>query len=185
MNEDKVYEIDQILQEMRSDYWRNLEEVEDAGGVSGREFLIVRCGDKRYGFPATNCREVLKLPRLVHVPRLPMHLRGIFNLRGEIVVVTDVCPLLARDAQDIRDHFRLVIVEEGSIKTAMLVEFVDGLMRIEDDQVEPLAEGAGSGSRDLIIGKVVEGEDVLVLLDLGSLLAKPELLVDQKGQAGV
>lgn len=183
MNEEKVYEIDQILQEMRSDYWRNLEEVEAAGGVAGSEYLVVRCGGKRYGFPATNCREVLKLPRLVHVPRLPVHLRGIFNLRGEIVAVTDICPLLANDPQEIHERYRLVIVEGGGIKTALLVEFVEGLIRIEDEQVESLAEGAGSGIRDLIAGKVVDGEDVLVLLDLASLLVRPELLVDQKGQA--
>lgn len=183
MRENQNYEIDQILQEMRSDYWRNLEAVEEAGGAAGTEYLIVRCGDRRYGFPATNCREVLKLPRLVHVPRLPSHLRGIFNLRGEIVAVTDICPLLAHDGQGISEHFRLVIVEEGLIKTALLVEVVEGLRRIDDDQVEPLAEGAGAGMRDLVSGKLVDGDDVLVLLDISNLLDRPELVVDQKDQS--
>jgi purine-binding chemotaxis protein CheW len=183
MRENKNYEIDQILQEMRSDYWRNLEAVEEGGGVTGAEYLIVRCGNKRYGLPATNCREVLKLPRVVHVPRLPEYLRGIFNLRGEIVAVTDISPLLGQPGQKLQEGCRLVIVEEGVLKTALLVELVEGLMRVEEEEIEQLAEGAGKGARDLVAGKLVDGEEVLVLLDLGNLLERPELIVDQKEQA--
>jgi purine-binding chemotaxis protein CheW len=183
MRENQGYEIEQILHDMRADYWRNLEAVEDGVGGSRTEYLIIRCGGNRYGLPAANCREVLKLPRLVRVPRLPDHLRGIFNLRGEIVAVTDVCPLLGQSMQTLSDHFRLVVVEQGMIKTALLVKVVEGLVGIDDEQIEPLAEGAGTGARDLIAGKVVQEEDVLVLLDLNKLLDRPEMIVDQKEQA--
>lgn len=182
MDENHGYEIEQILQEMRADYWRNLEAEEEGAGAVATEYLIVHCGNKRYGLPAANCREVLKLPRLVHVPRLPEHLCGIFNLRGEIVAVTDMCPLLGLGAQSVRDDFRLVVVEVGALKTALLVEVVEGLSGVNLEQVEALAEGAGVGARDLILGKLVEDEDVLVLIDLGGLMARPELVVDQKQQ---
>ncbi|MGK2945057.1 MAG: chemotaxis protein CheW [Desulfuromonadales bacterium] len=185
MHEGQSYEIEQILQEMRTDYWRNLEAVQDVGGGSVSEYLVIRCGTKRYGLLAANCREVLKMPRLVRVPRLPEHLRGIFNLRGEIVVVTDLCPLLGQGAQVIHDGFRLVVIEAGSIKTALLAEFTEGLVSIEEGQVEPLAEGSGTGFRDLVFGKVMQGEEVLVLMDLGKLLGRPELIVDQKEKAEV
>lgn len=183
MQEKQGYEIDQILQEMRADYWRTLEAEDHGATLSTAEYLIIRCGGKRYGLPAAYCREVLKLPHLVRVPRLPLHLRGIFNLRGEIVAVTDLCPLLGQGPQAAHDHFRLVVVEERAIKTALLVEVVEGLSSIVLEQVEPLAEGAGTGARDLITGKVVQGEDVLVLLDLGRMLGRPEMIVDQKEQA--
>ena len=158
MRENQGYEIDQILQEMRADYWRNLEAVEEGAGCSRTEYLIIRCGDNRYGLPAASCREVLKLPRLVRVPRLPEHLRGIFNLRGEIVAVTDVCPLLGQNVQELRDDFRLVVVEAGAIKTALLVAVVEGLVGVDEDQVEPLAEGAGAGAK----GRIHERRDTRV-----------------------
>ncbi len=180
MHENQGYEIDQILQEMRTDYWRNLEAAEEGVGGSKTEYLIICCDNSRYGLLAENCREVLKLPHLVRVPRLPEYLRGIFNLRGEIVVVTDMCPLLGQETQKIHDNFRLVVVEEGAIKTALLVEIVEGMASIDEGAIESLADGAGAGARDLIFGKVVQGEDVLVLLDISKLLERPELIVDQK-----
>ena len=94
-----------------------------------------------------------------------------------------MCPLLGQAAQEVQDSFRLVIVAEGAIKTALLVAVVEGLVGIDEEQTEPLAEGAGAGARDLISGKVVQGDDVLVLLDLSKLLGRPELIVDQKDQA--
>ncbi len=183
MQDKQGYEIDLILQEMRTDYWRNLEAVAEDSGGAKTEYLIICCGNNRYGLPAGSCREVLKLPRLVRVPRLPEHLRGIFNLRGEIVAVTDICPLLGQGAQTIHESFRLVVVEAGSIKTALLVEVVEGLTKVSEEQVEPLADGAGAGARDLLVGKVVQGEETLVLLSLDKLLERPELTVDQKEQA--
>ncbi len=182
MDEKHNYEIEQILQEMRADYWRTLETAEESTQASETEYLIVRCGNHRYGLPAANCREVLKLPRLVRVPRLPGHLCGIFNLRGEIVAVTDMCPLLGLAAQKARADFRLVVVEAGPLKTALLVEFVEGLTRIDGEQVEAMAEGSAAGARDLISGKFVQGEEVLVLLNLQGLMMRPELVIDQKQQ---
>ncbi|NIQ11162.1 MAG: hypothetical protein GWO23_16510, partial [Gammaproteobacteria bacterium] len=52
-------EIDEILQEMRSDYWRTLEESEDGNVSAGTEFLTIRTNGIRYGLPASFCREVL------------------------------------------------------------------------------------------------------------------------------
>jgi purine-binding chemotaxis protein CheW len=182
MDEKHDYQIEQILQEMRADYWRNLEAEEESVGAIETEYLIVHCGNNRYGLPAANCREVLKLPRLVRVPRLPGHLCGIFNLRGEIVAVTDLCPLLNLEAQVARGDFRLVVVEAGSLKTALLVEVVEGLISIGTEQIEALAEGSGAGARDLLSGKVVQDEGALVLINLGGLMMRPELVVDQKQQ---
>lgn len=180
MAKEHTYQIEQILQGMRADYWRNLEAVDTVEEGARSEYLIVRCGDNRYGLPAANCREVLKRPPLVRVPRLPEHLRGIFNLRGEIVAVTDLCPLLGQKAQEEGENFRLVVVEQGSIKTALLVKEVEGLSSIADELVEPLAEGSGAGVRDLISGKVVEKGAALLLLDLRRLCEREEMIVDQK-----
>lgn len=180
MHEDQRYEITRILEEMRSDYWRNLETVEEGANTSWVEYLVVRYDGKRFGLPASSCREVLKLPRLLRVPRLPEHLPGIFNLRGEILAVTDLRPLLGLSSRQMPEHSRLVVVEHAEVKTALLVEAVERLSRIDADEVEPLAEGSGATARDLVVGKVVRGETVIVLLDLGGLMKRPEMVVDQK-----
>ena len=174
------YDILATLQEMRNDYWRNLEDSERDQSLVGSEYLVVQLGSRRCALPAELCSEVLKLPRLVRVPRLPAHFRGIFNLRGEILAVTDLSILFDQARQETTPACRLVVVAHDSIKTALLVTRVEGLQRIETERIEPLADGVAARWRDLFAGKQVEEEASLMVIDLKSVLSRPELLVDQK-----
>lgn len=179
MPRNQSFDIAQTLQEMRADYWRNLESETRDETLAGSEYLVVQIGPRRCALPAGLCNEVLKLPRLVRVPRLPAHFRGIFNLRGEIIAVTDLGSLFDQAVQDTSSASRLVVVAVDPIKTALLVSRVEGLERIDPAQVEPLADGVAERWRDLFAGKRVEGDASLMIIDLESVLGRPELLVDQ------
>ncbi len=180
MSRSTNYDFDKVLQEMQADYWHNLEKSEDESTTSGDDYLVVLSGQKSFALKAGLCKEILKLPPVVKVPRLPRHIRGIFNLRGEIVAVTDVSALLGGAATETKPRSRLVIVEHGPMKTALLVDGVEGLRRVDDEQVEALAAGTAAGKRELFKGKVMEEQGPLVLLDMERFLAQPDLLVDQQ-----
>ncbi|MDT8440916.1 MAG: chemotaxis protein CheW [Desulfuromonadales bacterium] len=182
MNRHRDDDIQTILQEMRSDYWRHLEADNEQASAATEDFLVVRIADRRYALPAGDCREVLRLPALVRVPRVPAHIRGIFNLRGEIVAVTDLAPLFASPPQEILAGSRLVVTARGGMKTALLVAAVEGLTSLETARIEPLADGAAAGQRELFRGKRNEEGESLLVLNLDKVLERPELLIDQKGQ---
>lgn len=177
------YDIPKILEEMRADYWRNLEAADQGELTDRTDYMVVSFGARRFGLPAAACREVIKLPRMVRVPRLPAHLLGIINLRGEIVAVTDLRPLLQLPVSEPTASFRLVVVADGAMRTALLVERVEGLRAISEQAVVGLAEGTGHEVADLFHGKVEDAEDMLMLLNVRRLLARPELTIDQKGTA--
>lgn len=183
MSKMENYDIPRILEEMRADYWRNLETAEQGELSEQTDYMVVSFGTLRFGLPAAACREVLKLPRIVKVPRLPAHLPGIINLRGELVAVTDLRPLLQLPADEPTASFRLVVIADGAMRTALLVERVDGLRTISDQVVANLAEGAAHAMADLFRGKVEEADDMLMLLDVRRLLKRPELTIDQKDTA--
>ena len=183
MSDAQSYDIPRILEEMRADYWRNLETVDTSGTDERSDYMVIAFGDQRFGLPATSCREVLKLPRIVRVPRLPAHLPGVINLRGEIVAVTDLRPLLQLPSEEANSGFRLVVIAEGGMRTALLVERVEGLRSIAARAVAGLAEGASHQFAGLFRGKVEDDSGLLMLIDAQRLLARPELTIDQKGLA--
>ena len=183
MNHQRDYDIQKTLQEMRDDYWRNLEVSEEQEGELGEEYLVVRIDTQRYAMVASLCKEVIKPPELVRVPRTPAQIRGIFNLRGEIVAVTDLGPLLTGQQQQLLKASRLVVVAHGALRTALLVGGVEGLTRIGGSQVEALAEGAAVGVRDMFAGKTLAENGTLMILDLARILGRPELVIDQKGDS--
>jgi purine-binding chemotaxis protein CheW len=180
MSESQNYDIPKILEQMRADYWRNLETAEQAELAEQTDYMVVVFAAHCFGLAAAACREVLKLPRIVRVPRLPAHLPGIINLRGEIVAVTDLRPLLCLPVSEPTASFRLVVVADGPIKTALLVERVEGLRTVSGRAVTSLADGATHQAADLFRGKVEIPSGELMLLDIGRLLARPELVIDHK-----
>jgi len=179
MSEPHRYDIPKILEQMRADYWHSLETAAQDDLADLTDYMVVVFGTQRFGLPAAACREVLKVPRIVRVPRLPPHLPGIINLRGEIVAVTDLRPLLQLVAAPPTAAFRLVVVAAGSLRTALLVERVEGLCTISARAVEAMTEGATHGAADLFHGKL-EDAGGLLLLDVGRLLARPDMVIDQK-----
>lgn len=179
MSDERSYDIPHILEQMRADYWRNLESAEQVESDTRSDYLAIVLGGQLFALPAAACREVLKLPRIVRVPRLPAHLCGIINLRGEIVAVTDLRPLLQLPVGPPAGGERLVIVAVGDFRTALLAERVAGMRTLASRDLEPLAEGGGTAG-ELFSGKVETPQGVMLLVDVQRLLARHDLVVDRK-----
>jgi purine-binding chemotaxis protein CheW len=179
MKQGQEYEIARILQEMREEYWRGIEEAVDGGQVETRDYVVFRLGGERFGILSTAAREVLRLPRLVRVPRVPSQIRGVINLRGEIVAVTDLRPLLGLGGEELPASGQLVVVTAAGLTTALLTERVEGLRSVPLAAIEPLTEGLTGFPREVAAGQVVAEDGLLLLLDLEQVLARPEFIIDQ------
>lgn len=175
-----TYNIRGILQEMRDDYRRAVEGGEEAQSVETREYVVFRLGGELFGFASRFAKEVLRLPRLVPVPRLPEQIAGIFNLRGQIVAVTDLRPFLRIQEKGKISRCQVVVVEAAGLVTALLTEGVEGIRTIPVASIEPVTEGLSGFPREAAEGHVPLEGGLLVLLNLETILARPEFTVDQK-----
>jgi purine-binding chemotaxis protein CheW len=175
-----VDEIRSVLEGMRQEYWQSLEEVESEAEES-REFLIFQLGKERFGIAAETVREVVRMPaRLVPVPKVAAHIRGVFNLRGQILAVTDLGCLLGLSASGTGSTARLLVVEAAGLNTALLAETVEGLRRIVLADIEPVTAGLGNFPREDAEGQVVETSGLVVLLNLERIFSRPDFVVNEK-----
>lgn len=182
MREQQDYEIARILEEMRNEYWRSIEESDEAAASETRDYVVFRLGGERYALPSAVAREVLRLPRMVRVPRVAGHIRGVINLRGQIVAVTDLRPLLGLAGDDMPAASQLIVVEAAGLLTALLTERVEGIRTLDLAAIEPIPEGLVGFPRAAAEGQVAGEDGLLILLDLDNILARPEFTVDQKGE---
>ena len=188
LNEDKSMakddrELDDIqgtLRHLREEYWRGLEEEAEEGPAEVREVLVLRLGKERLGVDPALAREVLRIPaKLVPVPKAAEFIRGIVNVRGEILAVTDLRPFLGLPGRDIPANGRLIVVEAGGICTALLATEVEGMHAFDREQVAPLTEGAGNLPRDVFTGQVRDADSILLLLDLEEVFRRQEFVIDR------
>lgn len=172
-------DVREALRQMREEYWSALEEVrEEAPDLQG--FLVFRLGGESYGVPAPVAREVLRTPRIIRVPLLPPTLRGIINLRGEIVAVSDLRPFLGISSSRGAGEERLVVVRAAGVTSALVVEEIEGLRQIPSDRIAPLTQGLNGLPREAVKGQVDQEAGLLVLLNLDYILGQPDFIVDHE-----
>ena len=75
--------------------------VKSAGEV---EFVTFYVGDLLIGVDIHNVEEINRQVDVTPVPQSPHHVRGVINLRGEVVTVVDLGKVLEMGQTDINQH---------------------------------------------------------------------------------
>ncbi|WP_157220867.1 chemotaxis protein CheW [Flavisphingomonas formosensis] len=101
--------------------------------VSGVSLLAFRSGGKRLGVPASEVREVGRLPQLTRVPLAPPSLLGIGNIRGEAVAVVSLAALLGDEPREMRQ----IILLNGTRPTALAVDSIEGIVSDGEGRTVP------------------------------------------------
>jgi purine-binding chemotaxis protein CheW len=139
------------------------------------EFVRVRLGAEEYGFLASFVEEVLPLQTLTEMPCTPDYVRGVFVLRGEIVSVLDLKPLLGIGTGS-SGGSHVVVLRSARMRFGVLVDAVCGVELTWKEQVQAKV-GILSGIREEYLMGVTRNQ--IILLDLGRLLADRRLVVSE------
>lgn len=173
------YDIRAILHEMREEYWQGLAEAEETQQEL-LECVIFTLGGETYAFETIYATEVLRIPRLVRVPKVQDIIVGIFNLRGEITAAMDIRPLLGLTQPPFSAQDRMLVVKSDKFVTGILTEAVQGVINLSFETFEPAIKSLSPGCEQFIRGQFNSDGSLIILLDMPALLASPEIMVGQK-----
>ena len=122
-------------------------------------YLLARVCDECYAFAAEAVREVARALEVTAVPGAPPSVRGVHNLRGEIVPVVQLAMLLGLADSDAQS----VVVAEHAGRRAALI--VDELLDVAELPAELRAAEAPLAAKVLVDGDLVGVVDVAAILD--------------------
>jgi purine-binding chemotaxis protein CheW len=132
----------------------------------GERIVLFRAGGERYGMPLDAIREVVvPQPPFARVPRAAPAVRGAMNLRGRVVAVVELAPLLGCPPDELGPaQGHVLILDRDRRGLGLLVSSVLG--------VDTLAEGSCTEVREaggLACGVAQVGGTAVTLLDAGAL----------------
>jgi purine-binding chemotaxis protein CheW len=147
----------------------------------GEEILTFRLGGGRYGIAVRLVHEVQVLGGYTPLPGTPPLILGLVNLRGRLLTILDIRPLLGLSVERAHAGAALLIVGAAGIEVGLLA-----------DEVIEIRYGATTlapslGSADGQVAPWVHGvdSDLTVRLDLSLLLAEAQLIIGaSEGQEG-
>ena len=149
------------------------------------QYVTFRIHEGAYALPIELVQEINRPSDITPVPRAPAEIRGLVNLRGQIITIFDVPVWLGLGPISITDKTRNIIMkskhqlkngnspEYESIEepAGLLVDVIGDIQEFDDDSIEP-PPGNVDGAIVKGVGKSKEG--------LFTILNVPNLIAAQK-----
>lgn len=99
-------------------------------------YLIFTLAGEHYGLAFKNFREVLPRRDSIPVPFAPKSIKGIVNLRGQIVSVVDLYALFSLNKPEIDTESPTVILELNQQLIAISVDSVESVLHLPAEKIE-------------------------------------------------
>lgn len=120
--------------------------------------------------------ELERVPKITIVPRAPAWLRGLANLRGDVLSVVDLRVFLRLDATASHSGRMLVVrLLDEEMSVGLLVDGIEQIVTLDLATVQPPASPLEGPLAPFLTGMCVAGERLLAVLDLERLLRSPEI----------
>lgn len=138
-------------------------------------YLTFFLGDELYGIGIENVQEIIAMMRITIVPKTPPHIKGVMNLRGNIIPIVDMRTKFGMEYQEPNMYTATVIVSIEGTSIGFIVDTVEEVMQIADDVLMD-APNFGTQIDTSFISKMAQrDEDVIMLLDLDKVFGDSEL----------
>ncbi|MBR6771662.1 MAG: purine-binding chemotaxis protein CheW [Lachnospiraceae bacterium] len=140
------------------------------------QFIVVTLGEEEYGIDIKYVDNIVRMQNITRVPKVQKYLKGVINLRGEVIPVMSIRIKMGLEADEYSKSTRIIILkleQHGNI--GVIVDEVQEVVTLESSQIEKIAYDSKEERDNFIfaIGKYENG-GLISLLDLNAVLVEKE-----------
>ena len=147
----------------------------------GGEFLTFRLGAEEYGIDILKVQEIRSYEVPTRIANAPAFIKGVVNLRGVIVPIVDLRLKLGCDSAEYNSFTVVIVLNVKGRVVGAVVDSVSDVLELSRDAIKAAPEMASSVDASFITGIGSVADRMLILMDIESLMASPEMgLVDSR-----
>ena len=145
-----------------------------------RQYLTFMIGGEEYAINLLKVKEIIEYDTVTKVPKTPEWVRGVINLRGNVVPVVDLAVKFRQEPSQVSKLTCIVIAEvESEGESAVMGVMADAVRQVIDLKLEEIEPVPTFGTRvkvDYLLGMAHAGKKFCLLLDTDKVLSTDELL---------
>lgn len=160
------------------------QEVKQKDSGPRTQLIIFKLGTEEYSLSIDQIKEVVLTPRIARIPHTPPYVRGVANIRGNIIAIMDLeekfgishAPANGTDA-----HQYTLVVESEVFRAGFLVREVPDTLTISVADIDTTSNFIQASSVDehCIRGVVKSGDRLIILVDAMGLMESINLSVNK------
>ncbi len=144
------------------------------------QYIVVKFGDEQYGIDIKYIDNIVRMQRITRVPKVQSYIKGVINLRGEVIPVVSIRLKMGLMEDTITKKTRIIIIrlDNGEI-IGMLVDEVKEVVTLETSQIEKVAYDSGEEKANYLSGVGKDKGELISLLDMNLVFAEKERQINK------
>lgn len=133
------------------------------------QFIVIRLGAEQYGIDIRYIDNIVRMQNITRVPKVPAYLKGVINLRGEVIPVMSIRLKMGLPEDEITRATRIIILKlEHQGNVGIMVDEVKEVVTLAANEIEKSAYAPQDGAVSFINGVGKHNGELISLLDLNS-----------------
>ncbi|HHZ17559.1 MAG TPA: chemotaxis protein CheW [Peptococcaceae bacterium] len=137
------------------------------------KYLTFFLGEECYGIEIRYVIEIIGIQGITEIPELPAYIKGIINLRGQIIPVMDMRMRFRRPFKEYNDRTCVVVVVIKNVSLGLIVDNVADVIDIPDEEIVPPPNAIDTDYR-FVKGISKMGGQIRLLLECEKILGEDE-----------
>ncbi len=129
---------------------------------------------ENYGVNIQKVKEVIKIREITKLPKAPSFVKGVINLRGDVIPIVDFREKFSLEQLEYTDMTRVIVVEVDKKSIGIVVDSVSHVIRMSQDEIVPPPPMIGGIAEEYLLGIGKIGEDLIILIDIEKILTFEE-----------
>lgn len=138
------------------------------------QYIVIQLGAEQYGIDIQYIDNIVRMQHITRVPKVAEYLKGVINLRGEVIPVMSIRLKMGFEEDEITKNSRIIILkleQHGTI--GIIVDEVKEVVTLSSAEVEKYNDNKEEKSAYLNgVGKF--NDELISLLNLNAVLSEKE-----------
>ncbi len=147
--------------------------------LNGARFLSFTLDNENYCMDILKVKELMGMTAITPLPRTPAFIRGVINLRGQIIPVIDLRLRFGLKFQDYTKRTCIIVVEIAyggeNVFMGFVVDAIQDVVSIPDEKLSKIPYISAHIKSEYIRGVADTPEGMKIVLDVLRILSEEEL----------
>ena len=135
------------------------------------KFLLFKIADEEFGIEISCVKEIINIVPITQVPGTPNYVKGIINLRGDIVPIVEIRSRFRMPHMEYDDLTCIVVIENEGEKIGFIVDAVNEVKYIRKDRISSPPNVKLSYANQFVRNLGAVDDKVVLLVDRDKILS--------------
>lgn len=136
--------------------------------------LTFTIDDEIYGVKIENITQIIGIQHITYIPNQPEYVKGVINLRGQVIPVMEVRTKFKKPAIEYDDRTCIIVVNKEDMLVGLIVDRVSEVINIKKSDTSPTPDFNEKVKIEYIRGIAHPEGKVVILIDVDKLLNTEE-----------